>query len=344
MNPKITDEALADLPLHHGRADLLEEIMRTPTLDDRPIRAERPRRRTTWLVPVAAASVVAALAVGSAWWATGGSGGDGADSGVASQPTGADVRDRVVLDAPGWVVAAAYADGQSGEMTYEKGRDRFDVSWYPADQYDSYVEDRRHVVEPPADGEPVTVLELGAQMWAYSATDHTAIREVEGGRWFELRGSGMDEAGYRALLTSLRFVDQAEFDALLPGSFVTGSERSATIDEILDGIADVAHPLLPAGVARSSIDSDQSDDYQLGAEVAGAVACAWLDEYADATRAGDERRAQRAAGVLTSAQDWPVLDDMNARGDYPEVIWEYADQVVAGKVPEGYAGGLGCDR
>ena len=44
MNPKLTDDAVADLPLHHGRAELLEEIMRTPVLDDRPVRAERPRR------------------------------------------------------------------------------------------------------------------------------------------------------------------------------------------------------------------------------------------------------------------------------------------------------------
>jgi hypothetical protein len=33
---------------------------------------------------------------------------------------------------------------------------------------------------------------------------------------------------------------------------------------------------------------------------------------------------------------------MDERGDYPEVLWEYADQVAAGQVPDGYQGGLGC--
>ena len=33
---------------------------------------------------------------------------------------------------------------------------------------------------------------------------------------------------------------------------------------------------------------------------------------------------------------------MNADGDYPEVVWELADQAVAGQVPDWYREGLGC--
>jgi hypothetical protein len=33
---------------------------------------------------------------------------------------------------------------------------------------------------------------------------------------------------------------------------------------------------------------------------------------------------------------------MNADGDYPEVVWQYADEVGAGQVPEGFREGLGC--
>ena len=43
--------------------------------------------------------------------------------------------------------------------------------------------------------------------------------------------------------------------------------------------------------------------------------------------------------MLGTSRDWPVLDEMNERGDYPEVVWEYADQVAAGQVPEGYRRG-----
>jgi alanine racemase len=29
-------------------------------------------------------------------------------------------------------------------------------------------------------------------------------------------------------------------------------------------------------------------------------------------------------------------------GDWPEAVWETADKVAAGKVPAGYADGMGC--
>jgi hypothetical protein len=347
MNPKLTDDHVAGLPLHLGRADLLEEIMSSPVLDERPVRDERPRRRTTsWLVPAAAAVVVAALAVGSAWWASGGpSTGPSSDrsGGYASQPTAGKSGDSVLLDAPGWAVTAMYADKTSGEMTYEKGSQSLEVMWGDADSYQGYVEDRRHIVRPPADGEPITVLGKAAQMWPYSADDHTAIRELEGDRWIELRGEGMDKDAYLALLGRLDLVDETTFEATLPDSFVRSDERSAEIDKILDGIGEVAHPLLPDGVDRASITSDQNDDYQLGAEISGAVACAWLDEFADARQAGDQGRADQAAAVLETSHDWPVLHQMDARGDYPEVLWQLADQAAAGQLPDWYAGGLGCN-
>ena len=71
MNAKLTDDAVAGLPLSHGRAELLEEIMSTPVNDDLPVRTEKPHRRSRWVVPSAAVAVVALVAVGSAWWAGG---------------------------------------------------------------------------------------------------------------------------------------------------------------------------------------------------------------------------------------------------------------------------------
>jgi hypothetical protein len=294
------------------------------------------------MLPAAAAAVVAVLALGTAWWAGGGFGPDAQTGGFASQPAAGNAGDYVVLGAPGWEVTAAYADDTSGEMTYENGDQSLDVMWGPTDSYESYVEDRRHIVDPPADGAPIEILGLGAQMWAYSATDHTAIREVEGGQWIEFRGSGMGKSDYLTLLDRLWLVDEAGFEATLPDSFVTDDEREAAIAAVLDEIDAVADPLLPKGVDRSSITSDQNDSYQFGAELSGAVACAWLDEFADAKQAGDEDRAAVAVEVLSTSPNWPVLNRMNDSGYYPEVIWEYADKVAAGEVPQGYSDGLGC--
>ena len=58
MNPQLTDDAVAALPLHAGRAELLEEIMQTPVLDDRPLATPDTRRRRGWLAPVAAAAAI----------------------------------------------------------------------------------------------------------------------------------------------------------------------------------------------------------------------------------------------------------------------------------------------
>lgn len=344
MNPNLSDDTVAGLPLSLGRAELLEEIMSTPVLDDHPTPADADgHRRGRWLGPVAAAAVIAVVAAGTAWWSNGsGPGGDGRSEQVATAPQAADGF-RAILDAPGWTVEGVYTDSRGGELSYVNGAQSFEISWYPAETYDDYVEDRRHITDPPADGEPVEVLGLGAQMWAYSDANHTAIREPDAGHWLEARGDGMDEAAYVALLGQLRLVDLAAFEAAMPASYVDGSERDAAIEEILDGIGQYVDPVIPPGSQRAGFSSDQNDPYHLGADVAGAVACEWLGEFAAAQEAGDQQRMNTAAAALASSRRWPVLQEMEERGDYAEVIYGYADQVVAGNVPEGYAGGLGCE-
>ncbi|WP_244930304.1 hypothetical protein [Nocardioides sp. W7] len=341
MSSHLTDDEVVALPLHHGRAELLEEIMRSPVLDDRPVRT-RPRGRRTWLVPVAAAAAVAALAAGAAWW-----GGAGPGAGGSAQPAGP-VDPTVeagwtVLDAPGWVASYAYVDSRGGEVIFEKGDASFDVSWQDAASYEEYVEDRRHITEPPADGVPVEVLGRPAQIWAYSARDHTVIREVQNGSWVEVRGSGMDEDAYLDLLGRLRQVDRATFEAALPPDFVDGTERDAEIEELLDGIRAHVDPLLPPGSTRTGFSSEQNDPYQLGADVAGQLACEWITEFRLAVRAGDEARADLAAEAIATTRQWPVLREMAADGEYPQFIWGLADEVAAGRVPRNYTDGLGCE-
>lgn len=343
MNPKLSDDTVAGLPLSLGRAELLEEIMSTPVLDDRPAPTVRDeRRRRGWLVPAAAAAVVAALAAGTAWWASGSGPTSAAPSQSATQTS--PTKDyRAILDAPGWTVDNVYTDSRGGELSYAKGEQYVEISWYPADTHDDYVEDRRHITEPPSDGQAIEVLGLGAQMWAYSGSDHTAIRDPQAGFWIEVRGGGMDEASYLDLLGRLRLVDQREFEAAMPASYVDGSERDAAVQEILDGIGEYVDPLIPPGSQRVGFSSNQNDPYHLGADVAGAVACEWLGEFVAAQEAGDQQRMDKAAAVLATSRRWPVLQEMTARGEYSQGVWELADRAAAGEVPEDYAGWLGCE-
>jgi len=337
MNPLLTDDAVAELPLHRGRAELLEEIMSTSVLDDRPVRTDPPRRRTTWLVPVAAAAAVLALIAGSAWLVSS-LGLRGPD--VAGGPGAY----RAILIAPGWTVDSVNADDASGELTYVKGGQQFEISWYPAAEYDGYVEDRRHITETPVDGQPVEVLGRGALMWFYAGADNpTAIRDVEDGHFLELRGKSMSTAEYLALLDDVHLVDRDDFAAAMPSAYVDGTARQVAVDRVLDGITDYVGPLIPPGSTRGSFSSAEDDLDLLGVDVARDVACEWLTEYADAHRVGDQARMAKAAEILATAHDWPVLAEMAPSGEYPALLWEYADRVVAGEVPRGYGRALACE-
>ena len=180
------------------------------------------------------------------------------------------------------------------------------------------------------------------QLWAYSTNDHTVIREVEAGHWMEFRGSGMDEATYRTLLDQLRIVGIKDYELALGDAFIAqaGAIRRRDRDAVRD------HRGLRRRVAwrsdRSTSSPNQQDPYQLGAEVTGQYTCAWLDEFAAARDAGDDERAAEAARVLGTSREWPVLQLMDSEGDFPDVVWQYADDVAAGRVPEGYKQGLGC--
>src|SRR5690349_5367090 len=179
MMPTLTDDAVSRLPLGAGRAELLEEIMSTVAPDRQKETLAEPSRlptsrRTRWVAPLAAAAVVAGMAGGTVWWQHQRAA-DGAHHVAA--PLGLPDGQAVVLDAPGWKVDSLSGDG----IVFRKGDANLEITSYAAKDYDSYVEDREHIVDPPAPGEPIQILGRAAQMWAYSADDHTAIREVQDG-------------------------------------------------------------------------------------------------------------------------------------------------------------------
>ena len=345
---RLTDDAVARLPLHEGRVELLKEIMSTVE----PVEVTTPGRRTpSWMTAGAAAAAVLAVVAVPVWV---GSGGDEAPEtraadirGYAGDPgqhpeRGVDrpAGNRAVLVADDWSVEGVYTDTSGGEMTYVNSDQRFDINWYPAGSYDNYLEDRQHIDYPEKDpGESVTVLRRPGLLWPYSKHDHTVIREVQDGLWMEFRGTGLDKQSFLTLLGELVSVDAAGFEQSLPDEFVTDSERPDVIAAMLEGIGTG----LPASYDGGPITSAGVDRYHLGADVAGTVTCAWIADFAAAKEAGDQPGMQAAADALATSRDWPILREMDTRGDYPEVVWEVADQVQAGTVPKDYRRGLGCD-
>jgi hypothetical protein len=344
--PKLTDDAVSRLPLESGRAELLEEIM-TAVAPDRQTEPTpiRTTRRSRWLVPLAVAAAVATLASSPLWWGGGGDqeGGPNVTYQPAAQSPGTGYR--AVLAAPGWTVESTEQDSKyGGEINYRNGAQSLAITWYPEDTYQDYLTDREHIPypDPPAPGEPVTVLGAAGQLWAYDANDHTVMREPDLGHWMEIRGTGMELTAYQDLLGQLRLVSLPEFESALPAAFVTGSDRPAAVQEILDGIEQASGATVPAGTTLDTR-SEESDPYQLGADIAGQYACAWIADFADATAAGDQARADEAVRVMGTSRQWPILNQMEKTGEYSDVVWEYADRMAAGTVPEGYDEGLGCE-
>jgi hypothetical protein len=98
---------------------------------------------------------------------------------------------------------------------------------------------------------------------------------------------------------------------------------------------------LPDGF-EPSIESGEFQRYDLGTDVATAVTCEWVGRFVDAKRSGDDAAAEEAQEALATARDWPILQELAIQGGFPDVVWEIAADVEAGRFPAGYRQGLGC--
>ncbi|WGY01379.1 hypothetical protein QI633_22935 [Nocardioides sp. QY071] len=339
MNRPITDAGVAGLPIREGRAELLEEIMSlAPVETTEPAPVRRHRR----VLPVLAAAAAVLAVVGGVAWL--GLQRDPQATGpvpLADGP-GAGPGELAVLTAPGWSVTYVTDDPKSGgELDYEHATDdsTLEIMWRPAKLYDAYVVDRNDI------GTPVDVDLLGKRslMWAYGKRDHTVIRPVEGRFSLEVRGSGMDETAFRAVLAQLELVGHDQLQQHLPDEAILDDERAAAIDEALTGIP------LPSTLSRADILSTGLTHYEVVADVTAAVTCAWIDWFESARSGHRAAAVEQAQQALATAHDWPALEDIADEGGWSDAIWQYADIVVAGaptardqELLDGRFDGIGC--
>jgi hypothetical protein len=90
------------------------------------------------------------------------------------------------------------------------------------------------------------------------------------------------------------------------------------------------------------------DRYQLGAAVAGTVACQWFKRWSDARETNDRAKEREAVTAMATAKDWPVLGEMEKKGAYPDVLYEYVAAMPKGDwygrpLTGDVDSGLGCD-
>ncbi|MGH8951379.1 MAG: hypothetical protein ACRDX9_08125 [Acidimicrobiia bacterium] len=136
-----------------------------------------------------------------------------------------------------------------------------------------------------------------------------------------LNSSDLDETAFRTLLASLALVDEEQWLAAMPETVVT--DRAATVAEYLTDIP------LPPGFDASMLEQGPAEHwYQVGADVAGALACAWIEQWIGGKVAQDQAAVDEAVNAMATSREWDILIDMSAEGGFSGVLWEYADAIA----------------
>ena len=240
---------------------------------------------------------------------------------------------RFLLDAPGWTMSTVYGFGEgSGTLGFTQGtgeqQKTLQLQWYPAGGYEQRREKESN--DSLIAHEPTHLLGDTVTLFTYGPTDHATLLHPDGDSFVEVRGQGLSKADYLAVTAQLRTATVKEFVAALPAGITTPGKQSERAQQVL---ADIP---VPNGFTFRS-DGDTLDAYQFGVLVTGQVFCAWADRY----YSGDAKAKAQAVAAVETSHGWKVLNDMNAAGDWPEVVWEYADRLASGKPKVGVGPGGG---
>jgi hypothetical protein len=347
-NP-VTSEHARGLGVAEAQEDLLAGLIAQPELEPGAARRSRTRRRRVFtrvgLAVAATAVVLAALLLitddsnhqgsGTAW--------------AAQQVRFAEASPLVLLGAPGWRVE--YADEQSaeeGELRFRRGptpapRDMTSsgeqrITPIPADtssaqlnwrggRIGSWLVDRANaaVVTTTA-----PVLGTTAHVYQYEGgtpghRDITALFRYDG-RVLEFRAGAAHVDAFKALLATLKRVDTDAWLSAMPAGVVKVLERDSVLKQMLDGVS------VPPGFEPDDIKGADltRDRYQLGAAVAGTVACEWFKRWADARKANDRVMEREATAAMATAKHWPILKEMAKAGGYPDILFEYVAAMPSG--------------
>jgi hypothetical protein len=256
------------------------------------------------------------------------------------------VDDRPVLASPvvGFVEAdpvSATAMGHRVTYIYQRDADQLELDAYAGGQFANALRIRGD------DRETVTLDGFEAALRDYG-NGRYRLNLVRGFWAWEIDGSAFASADeFLETAAHLVSVDGATWEESLPREIVGPSGRAAAIDAIL---ADMP---LTAGFDRSALtDRDTtSSRYPLGVEVTQAVTCAWLDQWLDASEAGDEAAAAEAEAALAGSTDWDILIELDQEGGWSQVVWELAASIgqqtdarsdPRARTPEDSASSLGC--
>lgn len=343
-------EHYEDERIRRGLAVLVEDAPLAPDFDDlttthvRSIETSKPRPLV--VAGLSAAAVLATFVVGGIWLGqSGGSSDPSGETPVAPTVTVPDTLanlaagefPRVLIDAPDWsIVYVDHSEGVNAEGEFAVSDIQFsdrsdhaelrmnsgfhaDLGALIADRADDHV----RIEDAPIWDTSAAVVDLGSgftAMWESNAVEYEFVAyEID------------NEEKFRSLLSSVVQTSEEEWVMSLPDEIVT--DRGQVVSTYLVDV-----PLPPDFDSASLEQGPVEHWYPVAAETISAVSCSWIDYWIDAKAAGDTEAVQRAVDAMASSHHWRILDDMLAEGEYPKVVWEYADAmfgdgtIVAGEV------------
>jgi hypothetical protein len=293
-------------------------------------RSRRRRRRPAALAAAAIVVIAAVLLV------VGTFGGGPHPTYAAAAIEVAEANPRLLITAPGWkVIDAGEFEADNGETTFGDGSRTFELHWYPARLYRSYLRDRSQVSPPRYSqllGRTATTVEYGHR------GEYATIIAPTGTVFVEVRGLLGSHAAYEKVLHSLRPVDIETWLAAMPASVVSPDARAGTVATMLRGVP------FPPGFDPSQIEDETAvlDHYQLGVRVADAIACGWVESWRAAQASGNETAARDAVAAMTSSHHWPLLLQMEREQSFgwTQNIWHAAGELRRGHLDEGFGQAL----
>lgn len=340
-----TDQAVSRMDVAEGRAELLEKIVMSAPVTDRAgtsLRPVRSRRGRRWTVVVAAALTVA---LGVPAYLNELDHGTRSEAGQTEEPNGsvtpihytaavikaAERNPRLLITAPGWrVVDVSGFRSDEGEITYQNaaGSHWVKLYWSPTEHYADAIAARE--AEYPS----LRMPGLGGRLTVYDmeGADYEAIVPARRGEkaYATLRVTGRAEMA--TVLASLERADVTTWLESLPRKVVRPDGQGTATSRILRGVP------LPPGFDQAALpDLGTNTEYHLATKVIDRVVCGWMVQY----DAGGEART-KALDALGSSPHWPILRRMRTAGDYPEFIWDFADQLAKGTLPQGARDSLDC--
>lgn len=285
---------------------------------------------------------------------------------------------RVLVGLPGWSVKRAdQFEADSGEIEFTDGEDNLGITWSPAAEYPQYpggfgVEGRWFEINVGCTGcrflrtTTIPVLGQDAEMNEFltakegqgTRRDFDVSVPPSGVSYLYISAVGIERAKFLSVLDSLYETDVETWLAALPEQIVKPLERPEVVDEMLEGIP------VPEGVDVEELRGQPAalSRYQLATKVTGAVACTWLDQWAEGMGSGDAAAEGEAIEAMATSRGWPILREIASEGGWSQVIWESADQMLSDpklllgsagtelgpdgatyELRPGYATGLLCD-